>query len=117
MKAWKLFRKMKSGSIRSLFIHNKVDLPIDTWIEAECFPTKGFAIRKGWHCCFVPEAPHLKTEGRVWREVEIEDVTEFTRPICQGGTWLLAQRLRILPEEGDPTGFLPIDAGWPENFN
>ena len=106
MKGWKLFRKMKSGSIRSLFIHNKVDLPSGEWLQAECHPTKGFALRPGWHCCLKPEAPHLKIEGRVWREVEIEGITEFNRPECQGGTWLLADQMKILPEAGDQGALL-----------
>ena len=101
MKGWKLFRKMKSGSIRSLFIHNTVDLPSGVWLEAESWPTKGFAIRPGWHCCLKAEAPHLKIKGRIWREVEIEQIKEFERPECQGGTWLLAGRMKIVPVSGD----------------
>ena len=42
-------------------------------MQAECYPTKGFAIRKGWHCCFEKNAPHVKMklsngEQRVWVE-------------------------------------------------
>lgn len=101
MKGWKLFRQMKSGAIRSLFIHNKVDLPSGEWLEAECHPTKGFAVRPGWHCCFQPHAPHLGMKGRVWREVEVEDVETFDRPECQGGSWILAKRMKIIPQKGD----------------
>ena len=101
MKGWKLVRKMKNGSIRSLFIHKHIDLPTGEWLQAECYPTKGFAVRKGWHCCYQPVAPHLGKKGRVWREVEMEDVVKFDRPESQGGAWALAGRIKILPEAGD----------------
>ena len=101
MKGWKLFRKMKSGSIRSLFIHNKIDLQSGVWLKAENHPTKGFAVRPGWHCCATKHAPHLGMKGRVWRQVEIEEVVEHKKPECQGGAWLLAGRMKIIPEEGD----------------
>lgn len=69
-------------------------------MKAECFPTKGFAIRQGWHCCFKPIAPHLKTElktgeKRVWVECEVEDFESYNRPESQGGAWILAQRMKI----------------------
>ena len=105
IKGWKLFRKMKSGSIRSLFIHNKIDLASGVWLEAGCYPTKGFAVRPGWHVCKKPEAPHLTTKGRVWREVEMTGIKEFSRPECQGGTWLLASRMKILPAADDQGTF------------
>jgi hypothetical protein len=98
MKAYKLVRKMKSGALRSLFIDKAHDLPIGKWMESECIPTKGYAIRPGWHVLPRPVAPHLKTEGRVWVEVEIKDFTKFSRPKSQGGEWLLAKHMRILGE-------------------
>jgi len=87
---------MKNGSIASLFINPTARLPIGIWQTAELHPKKGFAIRQGWHCTLEPEAPHLSTNGRVWVEVEIKEYTFFDRPICQGGTWILAQRMKIL---------------------
>lgn len=48
--AYKLFRELKSGEITSLFINKKVKLPFNEWLEAESYPTKGFAVRPGWHC-------------------------------------------------------------------
>ena len=65
MKAYKLFRVLKSGHITSLFINKRRKLPYNEWLEAESFPTKGFALRPFWHCTEKPEAPHLKNEGRI----------------------------------------------------
>jgi len=96
MKAHKLVRLMKDGSFSSLFIGQRNRLPIGEWIKAECIPTKGFAIRSGWHCTKKPIAPHLSMIGRVWVTVEIEDYTELRRPISQGGIWYLAKRMKIL---------------------
>jgi hypothetical protein len=48
--AWKLFRKLKSGEITSLFINKKEPLKLDEWLEAKPYPTKGFSFRPYWHC-------------------------------------------------------------------
>lgn len=98
MIAYKLVRKMKDGSLSSLFINKKPRLPFNIWLIAELYPTKGFACRKGWHCTLKPIAPHLKINGRVWIKVEIENFEFYTRPESQGGTWVLAQRMKILEE-------------------
>lgn len=98
MKAYKLVRKMKDGSLSPLFINKRSRTPIGEWIEAELYPTKGFASRKGWHCTLKPQAPHLSTKNRVWVEVEVEDFDYFRRPESQGGTWVLAQRMKIIKE-------------------
>lgn len=101
MKAYKLVRIKKDGKLYPLFINKKVSTPIGVWLDAECYPTKGFAVRKGWHCTMMPKAPHLAMklasgEQRVWCEVEIEDYDFFERPIKQGGTWALAQKMKII---------------------
>ena len=96
MKAYKLVRKLANGNLTSLFINKKVPLEFDTWIKAECYPTKGFAVRPGWHCTAQPVAPHLSKKGRVWVEVEIEDVENFMRPASQGGLWYLAGKIKFL---------------------
>ncbi len=98
MKAYKLVRKMKDGSLSSLFINKKMRLPLNTWMNAKEHRTKGFAFRPGWHCTLTPEAPHLSTKGRVWVEVEVKDFTYENRPESQGGTWLLAKAMRIIKE-------------------
>lgn len=101
MKAYKLLRIKKDGNLYPLFINKTVPTPIGEWLEAECFPTKGFAVRKGWHCCFKPIAPHLKMElssgeKRVWVECEVEDWESYDRPESQGGAWILAQRMKVI---------------------
>lgn len=62
MRAYKLLRLKKDGKLYPLFINKKEATPLFEWLEAACYPTKGFAIRKGWHCCFTPWAPHLKMQ-------------------------------------------------------
>lgn len=94
-------RLRKDGTLGSLFIDRKSIIPIGVWLEAECTPTKGFAVRKGFHCCYEMNAPHLKKtlssgEVRVWAKCEVEDCTEFNRPESQGGKWILANRMRVL---------------------
>lgn len=96
MRAYKLFRRKKNGDITSLFINKSKALEFNTWLEAESFPTKGYALRPYWHCTSQPVAPHLSEKGRVWMEVEMEEFTEFERPALQGGLWFLASRIKIV---------------------
>jgi hypothetical protein len=98
MIAYKLIRKLKDGSLSPLFINKKSRIPIGVWLDAEAHPTKGFAFRKGWHCCLKPEAPHLSEKDRVWVEVEVEEVELYNRPESQGGTWVLAQKMKIIKQ-------------------
>ena len=106
IKAYKLLRKKKDGLLYPLFIHKQYSTPIGEWMQAECYPTKGFSVRTGWHCCFQPLAPHLKMklssgEERVWVECEVEDWESYDRPESQGGSWILAQRMKIIRELSD----------------
>lgn len=96
MKAYKLMRLRKNGTLGSLFINARFVYPIGEWLTAECFPTKGFAVRQGWHCTFEKNAPHLSTKGRAWVEVEVENFTTYNRPESQGGKWILAERMKII---------------------
>jgi len=96
MIAYKLCRQLKRGSIRSLFINKKIDLPLNIWLDAECHPTKGFKERPFWHCTSKPEAPHLSEKNRVWVKIEMEDFEEFQRPESQGGLWYLAKRIKLI---------------------
>lgn len=96
MKAFKLFRLMKDGSLAPLFINKRQRVPVGRWVDAEDHPTKGFARRPGWHCCLKPEAPHLSLKGRVWCEVEIENFRYFERPEAQGGKWVLANKMKVI---------------------
>ena len=94
--AYKLFKQRKNGTLGPLFINRRQVIPIGEWLEAEDLPTKGYAHRPGWHTTETPEAPHLKMEGRVWMEVEIEDYYRFERPKYQGGYWLIAKRMKVI---------------------
>lgn len=96
MITYKLFRVRKDGSIGSLFINRRARLPLNKWLTAEVYPTKGFALRPGWHCTAKPEAPHLSEKDRAWFKVEIKNFTEEHRPESQGGLWYLAKKMRII---------------------
>jgi len=98
MKAYKLVRKLSDGSLSPLFINKKSITPIGEWLLAESHPTNGYKERKGWHCTLQPRAPHLSTDGRVWVEVEVDDFEYFKRPESQGGTWVLAQKMKVIKE-------------------
>jgi len=98
MTAYKLLRRRKDGSIGPLFINRRQRIPIGEWLTAESHPTKGYAFRPGWHCLFLPVAPHLSLRGRIWFVVQIEDYKTFARPDSQGGLWALAQRMKVLRE-------------------
>lgn len=98
MRAYKLFRVLKSGGISSLFINKKRRYNLNEWMQAEPHKTNGFAFRFGWHCTGEPTAPHLSMNDRKWYEVEIEGYENIKRPISQGGVWYLAQRMKIIKE-------------------
>ena len=98
MRAYKLLRKRKNGTLAPLFINKRLVIKLNEWMQAESHPTKGYSYRPFWHCTQKPEAKHLSTKGRVWCKVEIEDFTEMQRPVTQGGKWYLASRIRIIKE-------------------
>ena len=98
MIVYKLVRKMNDGAISSLFINKKTRLPVGKWLDAKLYPTRGFKVRKGWHCMMKPKAPHLSKNGRVWVKVEVKDYEFFERPKSQGGVWVLAQKMRVIEE-------------------
>lgn len=97
---YKLLRVRKDGTLGPLFIHRKQVIPVGEWLDAESHPTKGYAIRPGWHCTPQPEAPHLSMrlatgEKRVWCRVSLDGVERFERSEAQGGLWYLAKRMRV----------------------
>jgi hypothetical protein len=96
MIGFKLLKQRVSGTLGPLFINARQVIPIGEWLQAEDHPTKGYAHRPGWHITNSAFAPHLKTEGRVWAEVEFEDFYEFQRPAHQGGIWYIAQRMKVI---------------------
>lgn len=94
--AYKLLRRRKDGTLGPLFINKRQVIPVGEWLTAESHPTKGYAFRPGWHCTVKQDAPHLSKAGRVWCAVEVSDYTTFSRPVSQGGEWVLANRMKVL---------------------
>lgn len=88
MIAYKLFR-VRDGKLYPLFIGRSKPIPMGVWVEAECIPTKGYAVRPGWHVAPEPEAPHLcKRDGtmaadRRWARVEIPDTDNGWQEIAE----------------------------------
>jgi hypothetical protein len=96
MKAYKLFRLRKDGTLGPLFINRRQRITLGEWLPAESHPTKGFAVRPGWHCSHLPHAPHLSDKDRVWCEVEVTNADSFERPWNQGGLWYIAKVMKVL---------------------
>lgn len=96
MRAYKLLRERKNGTLGPLFINRRQIIPINQWLAAEPHKTKGYAFRPGWHTTAKPEAPHLSMKGRAWYEVQIENFEEFQRPASQGGRWFVAQQMKVI---------------------
>jgi hypothetical protein len=96
MIAYKLIRVRRDRTLGPLFINRQQVIPLNVWLPAENHPTKGFAVRPGWHAAPAPIAPHLSTKGRRWYRVELRDAVEHIRPECQGGRWLLAQWMKVI---------------------
>lgn len=99
IKAYKLFRIRKDGTLGPLFINRKQVIPMNKWLRAEDHPTKGYAHRPGWHVAKRPFAPHLSPKGRVWKRVEVKDIEVLKRPAIQGGVWMLAKWMRVKNEK------------------
>lgn len=96
MRAYKLFRVRKDGTLGPLFINMRQRIKLNVWYEAEDHPTKGYAHRPGWHCGAAPEAPHLSEKERTWFEVEVWSYYKFSRPKHQGGEWIIAEWMRVI---------------------
>src|SRR5262245_36906232 len=99
---YKLFTLRKDNSLGPLFINRKQIIEENIPYDAECHPTKGFAVRQGWHAGLLPSAPpHLPMklkngEERIVCKVLLEDFEYFMRPQSQGGMWILAQKMTVL---------------------
>lgn len=98
MKAYKLFRKRKNGTLGPLFINRTLVISPKKWLKAEPHRTKGFKFRPGWHCCSTPSDSHLSMKDRVWCEVEIKGIKKIMRPENQGGLWYLSKQLKMMKE-------------------
>ena len=96
MIAYKLLRVRKNGTLGPLFINRRQVIPIGIWLDAEDHKTKGYAHRKGWHCTIKPIAPHLSKKNRIWCKVMVKETEKYNRPESQGGTWILAQKMKLI---------------------
>lgn len=95
--AYKLLKLRKNGTLGSLFINRRQAIPVNVWLQAENHPTPGYAVRPGWHVMEEPKAPHLSmTDRRVWMEVEIRNYKILRRPKAQGGTWWIAEWMKVV---------------------
>lgn len=102
MKAWKLLRLRKDGTLGPLFVGRSQVIPVGARCQARHdLPHPGLAHRPGFHCTLARSAPHIKLrlkngERRVWCRVTVLGITgTYKRPECQGGTWITADRMRI----------------------
>lgn len=87
---YKLFEMDEHGNLYALFIDKNTIMPINEWLKAGKFPTKGFALRPGYHIGEIPAAPWLmsangtyksqrrKNWKRVWAEVEYVADIDYT---------------------------------------
>lgn len=127
MIGYKLFRikKTRPGELFPLFIDKTRSVPIGKWVSAENIPTRGYAIRPGWHLGCLPKADHLLKrdgtfpENRVWtkvyfvseidyndfvsesktndmKNVPINGFYYFKRPKHQGGYWIIADKIKVI---------------------
>ena len=95
IKAYKLFRVRKDGSLGSLFFAASDRIPVGKWMDAKPIHKNGFAFRPGWHSVPKPNAPHLSTKGRQWFKVELQGVVNHQKPVAQGGLWYTAKRMKV----------------------
>ena len=91
---YKLFEQDTKGNLYALFIDKKTVMPMDTWMLAGNYPTKGFAVRPGFHIGEgIPSAPWLMSHDgtyksqrstywkRVWAEVEYIADNDYTEGV------------------------------------
>lgn len=91
---YKLFEQDQNGNLYALFIDKKNVMPINTWMLAGNHPTKGFAVRPGFHIGEgIPSAPWLMSADgtyksqrskywhRVWAEVEYVADIDYTEAV------------------------------------
>jgi len=90
---WKLFEMDEQGNLYALFIDKNTIMPVNEWIKAGIFPTKGFSVRPGYHIGQIPSAPWLmsangtyksqrrKNWKRVFAEVEYIASNDYTETV------------------------------------
>jgi hypothetical protein len=95
-RGYKLFEQDAAGNLYALFIDKKTIMPLGEWLKANNYPTKGFAVRPGYHIgAEVPSAPWLMSHDgtyksqrskqwkRIWAEVEYIADVDYTSIVAQ----------------------------------
>lgn len=92
-RGFKLFEQDPDGNLYALFIDKKANTPIGEWLKAGNYPTKGFAVRPGYHIGQICSAPWLMSADgtyksqrskywkRVWAEVEYIADIDYTSTV------------------------------------
>lgn len=108
---FKMFEQDKrDGRLYPLFIGKYKPLSLGTWTKAENIPTKGYAVRPGWHILTgLPFAPQLidkdghyrsrrgKHFQRVWCRVSFVMDVDYNRYLADNGLRDMKDRI---PENG-----------------
>ena len=66
-KGYKLFECDEQGNLYALFIDKHTVMPMNTWMKAGIFPTKGFSVRPGYHIGEIPSAPWLMSANGIYK--------------------------------------------------
>lgn len=92
-KGFKLFEMDDKGDLHALFIDKHTIMPINCWMKAGIFPTKGYSLRPGFHIGEICSAPWLMSANgtyksqrskkwkRVWAEVEYVADCNYTEEV------------------------------------
>lgn len=96
IRAWKLLRLRRDGTLGPLFINRPQVIPLNQWLQAEDHPTPGYQHRPGWHAAPHRFAPHLSPRGRVWCRVELRGWVRIKRPKSQGSAGYLAKNMWVM---------------------
>jgi hypothetical protein len=107
MKAFKLFRVRRDGSLGPVIINRGQRVPVGKWLKCEDHSDKarsyGVAVRVGFHATKEAHAPHLTngskqaiTDNRTWFVVELRKVRAEHRGVDGGSDWYVAEQMRVL---------------------
>ena len=100
IRAWKLLRVRRDGSLTPLFINRQQTIPLNQWLPAEDHPTTGYQHRPGWHAAprtvTVHEALPRTESGKVKRrELRGRARSRIGRSGDRGGDGPSLENLRL----------------------
>lgn len=107
MRAYKLFRVRRDGSLGPVIINRGQRIETGKWLKFEDHSDKarsyGVAIRPGFHATKEPHAPHLTNgskqaiaDNRTWFVVELQKVRAEHRGVDGGSDWYVAEKMKVL---------------------